>query len=169
MPFICSYCREVHDISQVSLGAEAPVQWALLTDAERAASELGQEQCVIRSDGGRHYFVRAGLEILIKATGGSFTWGVWISLSQASFLEMSEHWEDPVRTSLGPYFGWLCTRVPEYPDSVYLKTRVHQRPVGFRPLVELEPTDHPLAVHQREGIELARLQEIIAKALHSAA
>jgi hypothetical protein len=169
MQFTCSCCREVHDISQISLGANAPVQWDLLTEAERAVFELGQELCVIESDGGRHYFVRACLEIPIKGTDRAFTWSVWVSLSEASFLEMSDHWEDPVRTDLGPYLGWLCTKVPEYPDSVFLKTRVSQRPVGLRPLVELEPTDHPLAVHQREGIGLARMQEIITKALHSVA
>jgi hypothetical protein len=38
--------------------------------------------------------------------------------------------------------------------------------VGERPLLELEPTDHPLAVHQREGIPFERLREIVAGAMH---
>jgi len=29
---------------------------------------------------------------------------------------------------------------------------VHTQPVGFRPHVEVEPTAHPLAVEQREGV-----------------
>jgi hypothetical protein len=29
---------------------------------------------------------------------------------------------------------------------------VHTQPVGFRPQVEVEPTAHPLAVEQREGV-----------------
>ncbi|MGW1264432.1 DUF2199 domain-containing protein [Streptomyces drozdowiczii] len=33
--------------------------------------------------------------------------------------------------------------------TLNLKTRVHTRPVGDRPFVELEPTDHPLAIEQR--------------------
>jgi hypothetical protein len=32
-----------------------------------------------------------------------------------------------------------------------LKTNVHTRARGLRPTVELEPTDHPLAVEQREA------------------
>jgi hypothetical protein len=47
-----------------------------------------------------------------------------------------------------------------------LKTRVHTQAVGKRPLVEMEPTDHPLAVEQRTGITLARVQEIAETLLH---
>jgi len=169
MEFTCLFCGCIHDISQISFGAEAPIQWALLTDAERAESELGRERCIVESSEGRHFFVRACLEIPIKATDQIFTWGVWTSLSEVSFMEMDHHWDDPERIRLGPYFGWLCSKIPEYPDSAFLKSRVHQRSVGVRPLVELEPTDHPLALHQREGVDLERLQEIVVKVLHSEA
>ncbi|MCP5520163.1 MAG: DUF2199 domain-containing protein [Verrucomicrobiales bacterium] len=37
-----------------------------------------------------------------------------------------------------------------------------------RAFVELEPTDHPLAVDQRLGIEEDRLQAIVTKLLHAA-
>jgi hypothetical protein len=47
-----------------------------------------------------------------------------------------------------------------------LKTNIHTNPVGVRPFVELEPTDHPLAVEQRNGITLARVQEIAEIILH---
>jgi hypothetical protein len=46
-----------------------------------------------------------------------------------------------------------------------LKTMVHQREVGVRPWVELEPTDHPLAIHQRDGIEPQRLLALLHEAL----
>ena len=45
-------------------------------------------------------------------------------------------------------------------------TASSNRPVGQCPWVELEPTDHPLALEQREGITLARVQEIAEKILH---
>ena len=37
---------------------------------------------------------------------------------------------------------------------------VHLRADGIRPYIELEPTDHPLAVEFREGITMERVQEI---------
>jgi hypothetical protein len=42
-----------------------------------------------------------------------------------------------------------------------LKGRLHFRNDKRRPTIELEPTDHPLAVEQRKGITLARAWEIV--------
>jgi hypothetical protein len=167
MNFVCKSCGQQHDLSEISFGAEAPVQWNLISDEDQANSELGGEQCVIETRGKRYLFVRACLDLPIAGTDRVFTWGVWVSLSESSFLEMSEHWENPSRTSLGPYFGWLCTKIPEYPDTVFLKTMVHQRAVGQRPRVELEQTEHQLSIDQHQGIEPARMQEIISKILHT--
>ena len=166
MTFKCTTCGAEHDLAEISLGADAPDQWGRLTEAERAASELGGEQCVLKTEEGTHFFVRACLEIPVIGKDAPFTWGVWCSLSEKSFLEMSEHWHDPERTALGPYFGWLCTPVPGYPDSMFMKVHVHQREVGLRPLVELEPSEHPLSIHQERGIEEQELQGIVSRILH---
>jgi len=47
-----------------------------------------------------------------------------------------------------------------------LKTHVHMKEPKLRPWVELEPTDHPLAVEQRDGITWDRVREIAAIMLH---
>ncbi|MFF0296871.1 hypothetical protein ACFYS8_16970 [Kitasatospora sp. NPDC004615] len=39
--------------------------------------------------------------------------------------------------------------------------------MGQRPLIELEPTDHPLTVEQRAGITRDRVREIAEAVLHS--
>jgi hypothetical protein len=166
MRFTCATCGGEHDIEDMSFGFDAPVQWDLLSDEERSRSKLGGEQCEIESDEGLSFYIRACLEIPIRGLERTFTWGVWCSLSEKSYLEISEHWDNPARTSLGPYFGWLCTKIPKYPDTVFLKTMVHQREVGVRPAVELDATDHPLAVDQRDGIEEDRLKEIVIGLLH---
>lgn len=44
--------------------------------------------------------------------------------------------------------------------NIKFKTNVHIREVGMAPYVELEPTDHPLAIEQRNGITLDRVKEI---------
>ena len=75
-------------------------------------------------------------------------------------------WEVEGRENEPPYFGWLSTALPLYPETLHLKTNVHTRPLGQRPFVELEPTGHPLAVEQREGITMARVQEIAEVLLH---
>jgi hypothetical protein len=44
---------------------------------------------------------------------------------------------------------------------------VHTRAVGLVPWIELEPTDHPLAVDQRTGITWERIREIAELACDS--
>ncbi len=53
-----------------------------------------------------------------------------------------------------------------YPRTFELKASVHFRGGGLRPLVEVEPTDHPLAVEQQRGITMERVQEIVAALMH---
>jgi len=166
MRFTCATCGAEHDLDDISFGAQAPAQWNGLSEDERSRSVLGQERCEIDSAEGRSFYLRAVLEIPIRGTDRVFTWGVWCSLSEKSFVEVSEHWKDPARTTMAPRFGWLCTKIPGYPDTLFLKTMVHQREVGARPWVELEPTDHPLAVDQREGIDEERLKSIVMELLH---
>jgi len=56
--------------------------------------------------------------------------------------------------------------LPLYPSTENLKTRVHLRDNGVRPYIELEATDHPLAVEQRNGIAADRVAEIYAHYEH---
>lgn len=50
-----------------------------------------------------------------------------------------------------------------------VKTHVHTEPVGTRPHIVLEPTEHPLAVEQRTGITVERVQRIAEAILHPGA
>jgi hypothetical protein len=165
MEFTCSRCGQVHNTDEISFVVDTPNGWETIPEQNRTL--LDGERATATFDGDTHFFMRACLEIPVKGSERVFSYGVWVSLSEKSFQEVSEHWHDSSRTNLGPYFGWLCTGIPEYPDTLFLKAMVHQRPPGARPWIELEPTEHPLAVNQREGIDPKRLQEIITKSLHA--
>lgn len=166
--FRCTSCGEEHDVLGMAFVAPHPVQWELLTPEEREQSFLTPDQCVIHSDNpeATSFYIRACLDIPLRGTDKTVQWGVWCSLSERSFEEMSEHWEDPERTKLGPYFGWFSNVLETYPDTLNLKAMVHQRALGLRPLVALEPTEHPLAVHQHEGIEFDEWAAMVERLLH---
>ncbi|MFD5438033.1 DUF2199 domain-containing protein [Kitasatospora sp. NPDC127067] len=152
----CACCAERHDGPPLSYGAPAPVGWKPRY-SRRRDSELTADQCVVK---GRHFYVHGLIEIPVRDSGDTFSWGVWVSLSEQNFARTHDLWDDPVREQEPPYFGWLSTELPVYPDStLLLKTHVHTRAVGRRPLIELEPTDHPLAVEQRDGITTGRVRE----------
>ena len=80
-----------------------------------------------------------------------------MSLSQASHLEWLKVFNEEKRSHVGPFFGWLDAWLKPYPDTVNMKTRVHLRDNGIRPYIELEPTDSPLAIEQRDGISMERV------------
>jgi hypothetical protein len=167
MSYVCRSCGKQHEGLPMSYGAEAPAYWSP-SFADDESSLLEQEQCVIKAE---HFFLRGRLVIPVvdASPGTEFDWGVWVSLSAANFARALSLWTTPGREQEPPHFGWLSTELPLYePSTLQLKTNVHTQPVGKRPLIELEPTDHPLAVEQRAGITLARVQEIAETLLHPA-
>ncbi|MCP2288567.1 hypothetical protein APR08_001481 [Nocardia amikacinitolerans] len=161
--FLCSCCGQEHDGLPFGYGTVAPAYWN--EDLEgRPGNVLGGEHCVI---GGEHFFIRARLVLPIVDAENDFEWEVWVSLSESNFDRATKLWTSPERVQETPYFGWLSTELPTYePTTLNLKTKMHSRPPGIRPTVELEPTDHPLAVQQRTGITLARVQAIAEQLLH---
>ena len=147
-----------------TFGADAPLSYYEVPEAERGKRcSLGSDDCVIDENS---FFVRGCIDIPVHGEEEQFSWGVWVSLSQASFNEWIACFDEPRRSQVAPFFGWLNAWLKPYPDTVNLKTRVHLRDNGIRPYIELEPTDHPLALEQREGISRARLAEIYVQMVH---
>ena len=164
--FICSVCGKKHSDLPLSYGADAPYYYDVIAVAEREQrAELTSDQCVID---GEHFFVRGCVEIPIIDSGGVFVWGVWVSLSENNFCRAQDLWLSPKRVNEPPYFGWLSTMLPCYPETLSLKTHVHTRAVGERPFIEIEPSEHPLSLEQRNGITMFRVREIAERILHSA-
>ena len=160
----CRSCGKVHADLPMHYGAAAPALWYMIPEKERKKRcLLSADQCVIDDE---HFFIVGNLEISVVGVDERFSWDAWVSLSRKSFERVCELWETPGRESESPYFGWLSTSLPGYPETLNLKTKVHTRELGRRPYIELEPTDHPLAIAQRQGITLARVQEIAELVLH---
>jgi hypothetical protein len=147
----------------MSYAAPTPEYW--IDDlADDDDSGLSADQCVIK---GEWFFVHGLIEIPVIDSDEPFSWGVWVSLSQDNYHRMAQLWDTPGREDEPPYFGWLSTHLPVYsPTTINLKTHLHTRPIGERPYIELEPTDHPLAVEQRTGITRARVEEFADMLLH---
>ncbi|MFF7333351.1 DUF2199 domain-containing protein [Streptomyces sp. NPDC008150] len=163
--FTCSCCGEHHAQLPMGYAATAPYMWNE-SFADTPDSLLSSDQCVIRE---QHYFVKGLIEIPVAGSEEVFSWAVWVSLSRDNFSRAADLWDSPQREAEEPYFGWLSTDLALYsPSTVNLKTRVHTRQVGQRPFVELEPTDHPLAVEQHTGITMDRVREIAEGVLHPA-
>jgi hypothetical protein len=157
-PFRCGTCDLLHHEQVLDYGFRVPEAYLAVPEAERSArAVLTGETCTID---GREWFVRGCVEVPLTDAPNRWVWGVWVSLSKQSFARYTalSGSEDAVQEP--PMFGWLCSTIPAYPETFLLKTEVYLRGGGLRPYIELEPTDHPLAIEQHTGICVARAREL---------
>lgn len=160
----CKSCGDWHEDLAFGYGTPYPEPVLEIPEEERAARvKLSRDFCVI--DGEEH-FVRGHIEIPVIDAEEPFRWDVWVSLSRENF-ERSVGLMDRVgREEEPPYYGWLNTELGVYGRSAGLKVFVRTQQVGLVPSIELQPSEHPLCVEQREGISLERVKEIAALILH---
>lgn len=168
----CGTCEEWHYGPCLDFGYDAPDYW---TSENEEANEIGffdsgkeglpatflnEDICVLD---GEHYFVRGIIHLPILGTAETLGWGVWGSLSRASFEKMLLMNDDPKREELPGMFSWLSNQIDEYPDTLNLKMTAYIQELGTRPIFELEETDHPLSQEYHHGISPERVREIMTR------
>ena len=157
--FTCACCgKEVTELPDLSFAS--PLAYHELPEAERAErTEINDDFCVIDGD---QRFIRAVCPIPIVGSDQIFAWGIWVSLSEENFARYAKTFDDNKQSSLGTMFGWLCNRIPAYPDTLHLQTTVDPQDDRQRPFVWINQanSDHLLYREQRKGITRARLGEI---------
>ncbi len=147
MSYVCSCCGEVHDgLPDVAFEQPSFAQ-AVPKDEWTARVRLDADVCVVDDE---HYFIRAVLEIPVHDYETPLGIGVWVSQKAENFRAYVDDFDS---TDIGPFFGWLSNEFHFGGDStLHLKTMAHFQGRGNRPHIELESTDHPLALAQRNGI-----------------
>jgi hypothetical protein len=163
---MCPSCGEVHR-GLLDLASDEPAFWPDRASTPEPNAALGDRTHVLTHDfcviDGTDYFIRCVLYLPIEGGEGvQFGYGVWSSLSATNFAAYRDTFHADDQGKQGPWFGYFSSSLKGYPRTVGLKCQVHPRDGGQRPWLELEPTDHPLAVEQRDGITLDRIFEIFA-------
>lgn len=157
--FECPNCGNWHE-GMPTFAARAPLYYYSINENERTSRcILSSDECVID---GEYFFVRGCIELPVHGASEPFIWGVWVSLSKANFQSFRDVYNQGKSSHIGPFFGWLSAELPLYPSTENLKTMIHLRDNGIRPYIELEPTDHPLAIEQRTGISVQRVANFVA-------
>lgn len=157
--YLCRCCGKFHTELPMSYGSPVPDYcYDVPSEEQEHRIKMNEDFCIIDDE---YFFIRGCIEIPVIDGEGPFIWDVWVSLSKGNFDKTNEFLEVEGREQqLEPMFGWLSTSIPCYPETINLKTMVHTRSVGVRPYIELEPTEHPLAIEQREGITIERIKQI---------
>ncbi len=162
MSVSCATCGEEHD-GLPDIGMRAPDPYLEVPEDERAErTTFTPDRCTVRDEDGEHYFIRGVIFIPIHGQDDPFGLGVWVSQSRAHYERYSQN------EAMPETFGWLVNRIAHYAEDTFLlEARVQFSAGDRRPTIELAPSDHPLAVEQREGITLERAWEIVHRYLPS--
>jgi hypothetical protein len=162
MTWICPDCGREETELPLCFGIDAPWQ-AFVPESEfDSRVELTRDVCVVDSE---HHFIRGHIAIPILDYPDPLCFSVWSSLSDRSSRHMQDRWSAPDRVSDPPYFGWLCSPIWVYPSTIHLKLSVQSRQPGLTPLLTVEPSEHPLARDQHNGITVARWHELAHRLL----
>jgi hypothetical protein len=161
--FGCSVCGERH-VLPLSYSVKAPMAAGAI-----AVEELDQrlvltpDQCVID---GRDFYLRGRILVPVIGLEEPFVWGVWAEVSPMNFVRTNELWSVEGREAELPFSGWLNSQLPMFGDTFNLEVNVQTQRVGQRPQFTVVNEDHPLAVEQRDGITMQRVEEIAERMLH---
>ena len=106
MTDLCLTCHEVHE-PLLALGFIAPDLYAELSAAERAEfqAECDDNFCIIRYPDQTDRFIRVVLDIPIIDHDETLDYGVWVSVSEASFNDYRAHFDGDHEAT---YFGMIC-------------------------------------------------------------
>jgi hypothetical protein len=155
MAYRCAICGETHD-DLPDLAFRWPDPYFGVPEDERDARINGTKDLCSIDDS--EFFIRGVILIPILDTSDHLGLGVWVSQKRENFETYLENYDTP---NIGPFFGWLSNAVSFYEPSTWLlKTMAHFQGNGRRPLIELEPSDHPLYLDYSRGISLERAWEI---------
>jgi hypothetical protein len=161
MSYVCSVCGAEHD-GLPALTFKSPDYWHALDEENRANGRCDSDVCVTRTPE-EHFFVRCALVLPIKnGPERTLEFGVWSTLSRDNFMRYAETFNDADQSKLGPMFGWLSNEIAgDFAGAANLKCHIHPQDDRQRPIVELEPTNHPLALAQRDGITFEYAQHLV--------
>jgi hypothetical protein len=164
--YTCRTCSQYHTGVPFSFAADFPDPYANLSKDERdLRATIGSDQCILDS---QSFFLRGIMEIPVIGSDQPFLWGVWASIREEVFDEISDCWELEGREKKhGPYKGRLANSLSIYPETLNLKLKIIVQPVGVRPRFVLEDDQHVLAAQQKSGISVQQAVELASFLLHS--
>jgi len=161
--FVCGICGESHVLS-VSYSFQFPFAVGAVPKEELDTRVvLTPDQCVVDN---KDFYIRGRIPVPIHGLEEPFIWGVWAEVSPKNFIRTHELWNTEGREAEPAFAGYLNSELPPYGNTIDLEISVQTQPVGKRPHFTVSDPEHPLAIEQREGISLERIERVTEQILH---
>ncbi len=158
--WFCKCCGKQFDTLQLAYALDIPDPWLAIPEHERRLrATLTTDRCIID---GTQFLIRARIELPVQDCAETFIWGLWASVSREHYDRIAALWSVEIRDQEPPIPATLGSDISVYPPTTGLACTLHLRNAGRRPSIRLAPADHPLAIEQRDGVTLERVQEIAA-------
>lgn len=158
----CRCCGKQFNTILLDIAYHAPDHWVAIPEADRRG-RIDTDVCFLHQNDGMDIFLRGVIEIPIIGSNENFSWGAWVAVTREGFDRALELWTAEVIEDEPPLGARIGNNICSYPDTINLTAYVHLRPGKFRPAIELLSEDHPLAIEQRGGISMGRVEEIVAR------
>ena len=162
MRYKCSECGHYHE-DWPALAFNSPDYYAMLSEEDKKnIAEINDDFCIIQHDTQTDHFIRTVLFQKVNDSCEPLHYGIWVSLSEKSFIEYSENFHDNKEAG---YFGYLCNAIPGYENTLAIKCNVYVTSGNNRPEVVPQECDHPFVRDYINGISVEeaehRIKEMI--------
>jgi hypothetical protein len=156
--FACVECGQIHS-GWPALAFSSPANYHELKEEEREnIAEIDSDFCTITYPDQTDRFIRVSLTQLVNDAQEDLEYGLWVSLSEKSFENYRENYNND--NHITEYFGWLCSRIPEYENTQSIPTTVVTQAGNQRPIIyPHKDHDHPFVQDYYQGISSHEAQK----------
>lgn len=149
--FKCSECGQVHS-EWPALTFKSPANYDYLSEKEKAEiGKLDTDFCEIHYEDQIDRFIRVTLTQKVIDACENLEYGLWVSLSEKNYSDYKDNFNNPNHET--GYFGWLCSNISEYGNTLSIPCDVMTKNGNDRP--EIFPHkgfDHPFVRDYYNGI-----------------
>jgi hypothetical protein len=151
MKYKCSSCGQEHE-EWPALTFSSPAPYNELTNEDKEEfGQLSSDFCVITYPEQTDRFIRCTLTQKVTDHCEDLEYGIWVSLSEKNFQDYKDNYNN--ENHLTQYFGWFCSSIPEYNNTLDIPTTVNTRTGNNRPeVIPHEDFDHPFVRDYYDGI-----------------
>lgn len=154
----CTCCGAEMTGLPMDMAFEAPVDRDIIDGGAARIVRLDDDFCQIAYEAGEvHRFIRCLLPLPVLDIDDEFRFGVWMSVSEASWKVYLAGFGTGRYATEG-CFGYLMNEIPDLPSPSHLHADIYFQPDAQRPVVVLHDLPHPLVRAQRHGIELSQIE-----------
>ena len=160
----CSKCGQTHT-DWPALTFKSPSNYHNLSDQEKTElGKLDSDFCEIHYKDQIDRFIRVTLTQKVNNTCEDLEYGLWVSLSEKSYTDYKNNFDNQ-NHEVG-YFGWLCSTIPEYGDTMSIPCDVMTKTGNQRPeIFPHQDFDHPFVWDYYHGISKSEAENRINEML----